>query len=74
MSTSTTWTVIGGGCAALALLVSVLALTFKIGTLTGTITAFMATYERDRADILKDIGKLEERQDVHIERHHAGKP
>lgn len=72
MNAATTWTVVGGVATLMAVLVSVLALVFRIGALTGTVTAFMATYERDRSDMLKDMGKLEERQDAHLERHHKG--
>lgn len=62
-------TIIGAGAAVVALLLSVLGLVFRVGTLNGTITAFMGMYERDRADMLKDIGRIEERQERHIEGH-----
>jgi len=67
-------TLIGGCAAFIALLGSILALVFQTGTLRGQITAFMTTAERDRADMLKDVGRLEERFERHVEFHDkAGK-
>lgn len=60
------------GVMLLGTLGGLLALTFRIGALTGQLTSYMQTTERDRAEILKDIGKLEERQERHIEIHHGG--
>lgn len=67
-------TIIGAGAAVVALLVGVLSLTLRVGTLIGTVTAFMGTYERDRADMLKDIGRIEERHERHVEGHERSKP
>lgn len=66
-------TIIGAGAAVVALLLSVLGLVFRVGTLNGTITSFMGIYERDRADMLKDIGRMEERYERHIEGHDRSK-
>jgi hypothetical protein len=69
MTPATIWTAVGAIAAVLALLGAMLALTFRIGALTGQLTSFMATYERDRSDILKDIGRIEERHERHVEHH-----
>jgi hypothetical protein len=64
---------IGTGIAFMALVGSVLALVFNVGSLKGQITTFMQVSERDRADILKDIGRIEERLERHTEGHDRGK-
>lgn len=66
-------TIIGASAAVIALLFSVITLVFRVGTLNGTVTAFMGMYERDRADMLKDIGRIEERHERHIEQHDRSK-
>lgn len=53
----------------LGLLGGVLSLTYRIGHMSGKIDSFMANYERDRADLLKDIGRIEERHERHVEGH-----
>lgn len=65
-------TLIGACVAFLALIGSVLALIFQMGTIKGQITTFMTTAERDRADMLKDVGRLEERFERHVEAHDPG--
>lgn len=60
------------GVMLLGTLGGLLALTFRIGALTGQLTSFMQTSERDRSEVLKDIGKMEERYERHIEFHHGG--
>lgn len=60
------------GVMLLGTLGGLLALTFKIGALTGQLTSFMQTSERDRTEITKDIGRIEERHERHIEIHHGG--
>lgn len=72
MNAVTVATVIMAGCMVVGLTGSVLALTFRIGSLSGKVDSFMVTSERDRTDITKDIGRLEERHDRHIEQHHGG--
>lgn len=64
------WAVVG--VMLLSVIGALLALTFNIGSLKGQLTSFMGTAERDRAEVLKDIGRIEERQDRHIELHHGG--
>ena len=64
---------IGAGCAILGLLGGILALTFRIGHMSGKIDSFMATYERDRSDMLKDIGRIEERHERHLDTHERGR-
>lgn len=60
------------GLMALAMIGSLVALAFKIGSLSGQLTSFMSTSERDRAEQLKDIGRIEERYERHIELNHGG--
>lgn len=72
MTAQTIGVLIGAGAAVVAVVLSMLRLTFMIGTLTGKVDSFMQTYERDRADILKDIGRIEERHERHIEGRHGG--
>lgn len=70
----TTAAIVAAGVMVLGMLGSVLILVFRIGTLSGKIDSFMATYERDRSDILKDQGRLEERLNRHIETHERRLP
>jgi uncharacterized ion transporter superfamily protein YfcC len=55
----------------LGMLGGVLSLTFRTGTLSGQILAFMRDAKDDRAEILVQLGKIEERLNAHIERHGA---
>lgn len=64
------WAVVG--VMLLGTIGGLLALTFNIGALKGQLTSFIQTSERDRSEQLKDIGKLEERWDRHLEVHHGG--
>lgn len=59
---------------ALGMIGSLVALAFKMGSLSGQLTSFMTTSERDRAEQLKDIGRIEERYEKHIDAHHGGRP
>lgn len=61
------WAVVG--LMAVGMIASLVTLAFKIGSLSGQLTSFIATSERDRAEQLKDIGRIEERYDRHIEAH-----
>ena len=71
-STVAAW--VTAGIMALTMLGSLVALAFKIGSLSGQLTSFMTTSERDRAEQLKDIGRIEERYERHIENNHRGTP
>lgn len=62
-------TLVAAGVAFIVLLGSILALVFNVGALKGQVTAFMSTSERDRSEILKDIGRIEERIERHVESH-----
>lgn len=61
------WAVVG--LMAVGMIASLVTLAFKIGSLSGQLTSFIATSERDRAEQLKDIGRIEERYDRHMEAH-----
>lgn len=61
------WAVVG--LMAVGMIASLVTLAFKIGSLSGQLTSFIATSERDRAEQLKDIGRIEERYDRHMEVH-----
>jgi len=63
---------VAAGVMTLTMLGSLIALAFKIGSLSGQVMSFMATSERDRAEQLKDIGRIEERYEKHIEMSHRG--
>jgi len=69
-STLAAW--VTAGIMALTMIGSLVVLAFKIGSLSGQVTSFMATSERDRAEQLKDIGRIEERYERHIETSHRG--
>lgn len=56
---------------ALGTIGSLVTLAYKMGSLSGKLTSFINTSERDRSDQLKDIGMLEERYNRHIESHHG---
>lgn len=62
-------TLVAAGVAFIVLLGSILHLVFNVGALKGQMTSFMQTSERDRAEILKDIGRIEERIERHVENH-----
>lgn len=72
MNSATIAAWVTAGIMALTMLGSLVALAFKIGSLSGQLTSFMNTSERDRAEQLKDIGRIEERYEKHIDNHHGG--
>lgn len=53
---------------------AIIAMAFRMGHLSGIITAFMATVERDRSELLVQFGKVAERLDRHIDEHRGVKP
>lgn len=57
------------GVAVVGAIASVTALSFRIGALVGTVTAFMAASERDRASLRTDIIRQTDRLSLHIEHH-----
>lgn len=74
MNAATWAAVVSAGVLMLGLIGGVLGLTFRIGVLSGKVDSFMQTSERDRSEILKDIGRIEERHERHLEQHHGGRP
>lgn len=64
--------IVTAGLLVVGLIGSILALTFRIGVLSGKVDSFMATTERDRAEMLKDIGRIDERFERHLDRPHGG--
>lgn len=48
---------------------SVLVVGYRVGTLVGTITAFMATSERDRQTLHSEQTRQADRLSLHIEHH-----
>ena len=61
--------IIGTGVGFITLVGSIFALVFNIGALKGQMTAHMAITQRDRADMLKDMGRVEERLEKHVDGH-----
>lgn len=57
------------GVAVLGAIASVMTLSFRVGTLVGTVTSFMAASERDRAAIRTDLTRQTDRLSMHIEHH-----
>jgi hypothetical protein len=64
--------IIVSGVMVLGMLGSLMALTYRMGNLSGRILSFMETAQRDRTEVLTQLGKLEAQQDRHIEQHHGG--
>lgn len=64
--------IVTAGCLAIGMIGGILGLTFRIGALSGKVDSFMTVSERDRSEIIKDIGRLEERHERHLEAHHGG--
>lgn len=74
MNSGTVAAWVAAGVMTLTMVGSLVVLAFNIGALKGQLTSFMATSERDRAEHLKDIGRIEERYERHIEMHHGSRP
>ena len=74
MNTADTLAAVCAGCMVLGMMGSILALIFRIGNLNGTVRTFMSIADRDRLDIVRDIARLEERHERHIEQHKAVRP
>lgn len=55
----------------LGMIGSIIALAYRIGVLSGTVLGFMRQSETHRTEVLKEIGKLDERLDRHIDQHHT---
>lgn len=49
---------------------SVMALSYRVGTLVGTVTSFMAGSERDRETLRAELQRESDRLSLHIQ-HHA---
>lgn len=64
--------IVSAAVAFLTLFGTLLALVFNVGSFKGQMSTFMQTAERDRAETLKDIGRLEERLERHVESRHGG--
>lgn len=69
MSTQTIISLIVAGLAILGAIGSVLLLAFRVGTVSGTITSFMAASERDREGLRADLTRLTDRFSMHVEHH-----
>lgn len=69
MNWQDTAAIVSAGVMALLFLGGIGATIFKVGAVSGKLDSFMATSERDRTDILKDQGRMEERLNRHIEGH-----
>jgi hypothetical protein len=61
--------IIVAGVMVLGMLGGVLSLTYRMGTLSGQIVSFMTTAQRDRSEVLLQLGKLEQQLDKHIDSH-----
>lgn len=61
--------IILAGVAVLGAIGSVLILAFRVGSLVGTVTAFMAASERDRVDLRTSLQRQSDRLSLHIEHH-----
>jgi hypothetical protein len=59
------------GISVLGAIGSVAALSFRVGSLVGTITAFMAASERDRGGLHDALTRQADRLSLHIEHHSA---
>lgn len=57
------------GVAVLGAIASVMTLSFRVGTLVGTVTSFMAASERDRLALRADLTRQTDRLSMHIEHH-----
>jgi len=56
----------------LGMLGGVLSLTYRMGHLSGQIISFMTTSQRDRTEVLTELGKMDARLERHIEQHDRG--
>lgn len=74
MSAQTIIAVIMASIAILGAIGAVLQLAFRMGTLNGTVLAFMGRAATDRTEVLTELGKLDAKLDGHIEWHAKGKP
>ena len=61
--------VVVASVAVLTLLGGVLAMTFRMGRLSGQIASFIVMSERDRNEILVRLGAMDERWNNHLARH-----
>jgi hypothetical protein len=53
----------------LGMLGGVMSLAFRVGNLSGQVIGFMQTAQRDRTDVLTELGKIDGRLERHIEQH-----
>jgi len=53
----------------LGMLGGVLSLTYRMGHLSGQIISFMTTSQRDRTEVLTELGKIDGRLERHIDQH-----
>jgi hypothetical protein len=70
VNAETLGTVIVAAVAVLGMLGSLVALTYRMGTLSGRIMSFMETAQRDRTEVLTEMGKIGNQLERHIETHH----
>lgn len=73
MNAATVAAIITAGVMMLGMLGGLLGLTFRMGHVSGQIVSFMQVAQRDRAEVLTELGKLDERLERHIEHHEAGR-
>lgn len=72
MNAQTLVAIIMAAIAILGAIASVVMLSFRTGTLNGTILSFMNRAATDRTEVLTEIGKLDGKLDRHIEQHARG--
>lgn len=74
MSSETVAALIIAGVAVLSAIGSVLLLSFRVGSMVGTMTAFMSSSDRDRERLRADLTRQTDRLSLHVEHHTISAP